>query len=129
MTSLYVSSLQVIDKALDETKNKAFCKDKPQGFLNRLREYETVENQTRNSIPSQVTNVLEGDNEVKYIFDLPNNSSFSVTQHHLLLEFIVDHYKELTVYLFSSGSATVRIGNGLIVVAIFYHIPKRQGRG
>ncbi|KAG2220202.1 hypothetical protein INT45_005375 [Circinella minor] len=119
-----------IDKAFNEkTKNKAFCKDKAQACLDRLREYEIVENQTRDSISRQVTNVLEGDNEVKYIFDLPNNSSFPITQHHLLLEFIVDHYKELSVYLFSSRSATVRIGNGSIVVAIFHHIPKRQGKG
>ena len=33
-----------IDKAFDETKNKAFCKDKAQAGLNRLREYERVEN-------------------------------------------------------------------------------------
>ena len=66
---------------------------------------------------------------MKYIFDLPNNSFFSVTQHHLLLEFIVDHYKGLSVYIFSSRSATVRVENGSIVVAKFYYIPKRQGKG
>ncbi|KAI7852012.1 hypothetical protein BDC45DRAFT_571594 [Circinella umbellata] len=116
-----------IDKAFDKTKNKAFCKDKAQACLNRLREYKIVENQTRDSISRQVTNVLKGDNEVKYIFDLPNNSSFPITQHHFLLGFIADHYKELCVYFFSSRSATIRIGNRSIVVAIFHHIPERQG--
>ncbi|KAI7848014.1 hypothetical protein BDC45DRAFT_575294 [Circinella umbellata] len=78
-----------IDKAFDETNNKAFCKDKAQACLNCLCEYEIVENQTRDSISSQVTNVLEGDNEVKYTkhrsetVRIGNGSIVAAIFHHI----------------------------------------------
>ncbi|KAI7856889.1 hypothetical protein BDC45DRAFT_533344 [Circinella umbellata] len=89
-----------MDKSFDETKNKAFCKNKVQVCLDRLRGYEIVEDQARDSISSQVNNALEGDNEVKYIFDYQTS--------HLFLSRSITSCLNLSVIISISNSKNLK---------------------